>query len=90
MGFLGQNCGQDDVWRGGFDWYPCQHGRYVKVDENNWINNTTFCGGKDSECRNGKYYDTTPKAYVTSPGVVRNDYPKGTAPLIPQVKPVKN
>jgi len=82
----GRNCGQDDVWMGGFDWYPCQHGRFLKVDEDNWINNTTFCGGNDSKCLNNKYYVTLPKIYFSSPGVVRNDYPLGQAPLVPQVE----
>ena len=21
----GRNCGLDDIWPGGYDWYPCQH-----------------------------------------------------------------
>ena len=29
----GVNCGQDSVWVGGYDWYPCQHQRYVKLGE---------------------------------------------------------
>lgn len=81
----GQNCGQDSVWRGGYDWYPCQHGRFVQVDDGEWINNTTFCAGKDSKCESD-YFVTTPKIYFTNPGVLANDYPKGEAPVVPQVK----
>ena len=29
----GVNCGQDNVWVGGYDWYPCQHQRYVKLGD---------------------------------------------------------
>ena len=52
-----------------FHSYPCQHGRFIKVDDDNWINNTTFCAGKDSKCEkdeagNDKYYDTLPKIYI--------------------------
>ena len=58
-----------------FHSYPCQHGRFIKVDDDNWINNTTFCAGKDSKCEkdeagNDKYYDTLPKIYI--PGLVTN------------------
>ena len=28
----GVNCGQDDVWTGGYDWYPCQHERYLRYE----------------------------------------------------------
>jgi len=91
----GQNCGQGgpENWSMGSDAYPCQHGRFIKVDDDNWINNTTFCAGKDSKCEkdeagNDKYYDTLPKIYIPEdrPGVVRNDYPLGQAPLVPQVE----
>jgi len=84
----GQNCGQDDVWRGGFDWYPCQHGRFEKVDDGSWINNTTFCGGNDSKCLNDKYYVTVPQIYIEAdrPGIVVHDYPLGQAPLVPQIE----
>ncbi len=80
----GQNCGQDDVWRGAYDWYPCQHGRFVKVDDGSWINNTTYCNGKDSQCTSD-YIVTIPKLSMVSPGVVRHDYPEGEAPIVPQV-----
>ena len=30
---LGVNCGQDDVWIGGYDWYPCQHQRQLSLDQ---------------------------------------------------------
>ena len=76
----GRNCGQDDTWKGGYDWYPCQHGRFEKVDDDNWINNTTFCNGQDSVCTSDIIV-TVPKIYLSSPGVVRHDYPATEAPL---------
>jgi len=82
----GQNCGQDDLWKGGFDWFPCQHNRFTKTDNNHWIANVTFCGGSNSTCQNDKYYNVLPDIYITNPGVVRNDYPIGQAPLVPQVE----
>ena len=80
----GQNCGQDDIWHGAYDWYPCQHGRFEKVDEGYWINNTTYCNGNNNECTSDLIV-TIPKLSIPSPGVVRHDYPEGEAPIVPQV-----
>ena len=79
----GQNCGQEG-WPGGYDWYPCQHERYLEVEEEVWINNTTYCAGSDSVCST-PILVTTPNAELKAPGVVRLDYPKGDAPIVPQV-----
>ena len=80
----GQNCGQEG-WPGGYDWYPCQHGRFLMVDDDgNWINNTTYCAGSDSRCTS-EIFVTVPNAYLVSPGVARMDYPRGEAPILPQV-----
>ena len=81
----GRNCGQDDVWPGGYDWYPCQHARFAKVDEGYWINNTTYCNGKDSTCTSDTIV-TIPRLELIAPGVVRHDYPEGEAPIVPQVE----
>lgn len=81
----GKNCGQDEVWRGGADWLPCQHGRFVQVENQDWINNTTFCYGKDSQCQSD-YIVTIPKISLSSPGVVRHDYPDTEAPITPQIE----
>ena len=81
----GQNCGQDEVWYGGADWAPCQHGRFVKVDDGSWINNTTFCVGSDSTCISDLIV-TIPKLSLVAPGVVRHNYPEGQAPIIPQIE----
>ncbi len=78
----GWNCGQDDVWRGAYDWYPCQHGRFI-VDNGEWINNTTYCNGQDSVCTSDLIV-TIPKLSLPSPGVVSHDYPEGEAPIVPQ------
>ena len=32
--------------------YPCQHARYIVVDDY-WINNTTYCSGADSRPTTG-------------------------------------
>ena len=78
----GVNCGQDDVWLGGYDWYPCQHERYLPVGDG-WINNTTYCGGTNSTCSTGQIV-TIPHATLPSPGLIRLDY--DDEPLLPQVE----
>jgi len=78
----GVNCGQDDVWSGAYDWYPCQHARYVVIDDG-WVNNTTYCGGRDSTCTTDTIV-TIPHATLPSPGLIRLDY--DDAPLLPQVE----
>ena len=80
----GQNCGQDETWRGGYDWYPCQHGRFIKLENDDWINNTTYCNGHDSHCESDLIV-TLPKISVFKPGVIRHDYPEEEAPVAPQV-----
>ena len=52
--------------------------------EGDWINNTTYCNGKDSECTS-ELIVTVPKISLSSPGVVRHDYPNTEAPVTPQV-----
>ena len=37
-------------WGGAHDWVPCSHARFIQVEEEEWINNTTFCVGSDSVC----------------------------------------
>ena len=49
----GQSCGQVDShgdWGGAHDWVPCSHARFLQVEDEEWINNTTFCVGSDSVC----------------------------------------
>ncbi len=84
----GQNCGQEG-WPGGYDWYPCQHGRFLEEEDGSWINNTTYCAGSDSVCTS-PILVTTPDIYLTAPGVVRHDYPEGEAPVLPQVDAKNN
>jgi len=79
---LGLNCGQDDVWRGGFDWCPCQHANY-KVFGDHWINNTTFTGGSNSTPTT-EVLVTAPTATLPSPGLIQLDY--DDAALLPQVE----
>jgi len=84
----GQNCGQDEVWSGGYDGYPCQHNRFTEpaAGSDKWFSNTTFCTGANSVCKNDRYYVVLPDIYFIHPGVVRNDYPFGSAPLLPQIE----
>jgi len=77
----GLNCGQEG-WPGAYDWYPCQHARYVVV-EDGWVNNTTYCGGKDSVCTTDIIV-TMPHATMPSPGLIQLEY--DDAPLLPQVE----
>ena len=72
----GLNCGQNEEWYGGQDWLPCQHGRFEKLDDGQWINNTTFCNGKDNVCTSDLII-TIPELVLIGPGVVRHNYPKG-------------
>lgn len=78
----GVNCGQDEVWSGGYDWYPCQHERYLQLEDDTWVNNTTYCGGTDSACSTDQIV-TIPHATLPSPGLIRLDY--DDEPLLPQV-----
>ena len=50
-----------------------------------WINNTTYCNGQDSVCTSDTIV-TIPKLSLSSPGVVRHDYPFTEAPIVPQVR----
>ena len=45
----GLNCGEGD-YPGGYDGYPCQHERFVQQGDGQWINNVTYCSGKDDVC----------------------------------------
>jgi len=79
----GINCGQDDVWRGGYDWYPCQHERYLRIDDGSWINNTTYSGGTNSNPTT-EVLVTIPHATMPSPGLIRLEY--DDEPLLPQIE----
>jgi len=79
----GVNCGQDDVWRGGYDWYPCQHERYLTIDDGSWINNTTYSGGTNSEPTTDVIV-TIPHATMPSNGLIRLEY--DDEPLLPQIE----
>ncbi|XP_023348717.1 violaxanthin de-epoxidase, chloroplastic [Eurytemora carolleeae] len=78
----GVNCAQDDVWLGGYDWYPCQHERYLRLGDG-WINNTTYTGGSDS-IPTTDVLVTIPHATMPSPGLIRLEY--DDEPLLPQIE----
>jgi len=80
----GVNCGQDDVWRGGYDWYPCQHARYIRFGDG-WINNTTYTGGADSVPTTDPIV-TIPTAQLAAPGLIRLEYSHDDTPLLPQIE----
>lgn len=75
----GVNCGQDDVWRGAYDKYPCQHARYNRLGDG-WINNTTIANGFNST----ELIVTIPHATLPSPGLIRLEY--DDEPLLPQIE----
>jgi len=83
----GQSCGQEDQYGkwGVADWVPCSHARFIQVDDEEWINNTTYCAGSDSVCE-GDLLVTVPQVYWSSPGVLRHDYPQSEAPVVPQIE----
>ena len=78
----GVNCGEDP-YPGGYDWYPCQHERFIyQKDTGQWINNVTYCSGKDSVC-DSEFIVTVANVSLPAAGVVQHDYTD--APLAPQV-----
>ena len=45
----GLNCGQDDIWTGGFDYFPCQYDYFLspKIDsDSQWTDRISYCGGE--------------------------------------------
>ena len=69
----GQNCGQDELWNGGYDAYPCQLESFFIGNDGDWVRNTTFCFGQDNQC-NSQTINIQPKAFMESPGVVKTTY----------------
>jgi len=76
----GVNCGADP-YPGGYDWYPCQHERFIKQASGQWVNNVTYCGGVKDKCVTDMIV-TIANVSMTHPGVVHHDYTD--APLDPQ------
>jgi hypothetical protein len=65
----GVNCGADP-YPGGYDWYPCQHERFIYLeDKHQWINNVTYCGGKDNTC-NTEFIVTVANVTLPMPGIM--------------------
>ena len=54
----------------------------MKQDSGQWINNVTYCGGKNDKCVS-EMIVTVANISLPKPGVVRHDYTD--APLSPQV-----
>eukprot|EP01065_Artemidia_motanka_P053034 TRINITY_DN973_c0_g1_i2.p2 TRINITY_DN973_c0_g1~~TRINITY_DN973_c0_g1_i2.p2 ORF type:complete len:330 (+),score=118.73 TRINITY_DN973_c0_g1_i2:59-991(+) len=76
---------------GGYDWYPCQHERFVRSSGHDypnpttpWVNNITYCGGANGglqQC-NTSVINTVANITLCAPGVVCHNYTD--APLKPQ------
>jgi len=79
----GLNCGQDETWPGGFDYFPCQRDEFVLTDDNLWLDYISYCGGKNDTCTT-PIVNTVANATISSPGVMRHDYLD--APLLPQLE----
>lgn len=76
---------------GGYDWYPCQHERFVKSNGRDypnptspWVNNITYCGGANGGLKacTTDIIDTVANITMCAPGVVCHNYTD--APLKPQ------
>jgi len=78
----GINCGERP-YPGGYDWYPCQHERFIKSASGQWINNVTYCGGAQDKCTTDIIV-TIANVSMPEPGVVNHVYTD--APLDPQVE----
>ena len=77
----GLNCGEGD-YPGGYDGYPCQHERFIRQDNGQWINNVTYCSGKHDKCSSDMIV-TIANISLSHPGVIHHVYTD--APLSPQV-----
>jgi hypothetical protein len=44
----GLNCGQDSVWRAGFDYYPCQRDEFIQQKDGKFVDFISYCGGKNN------------------------------------------
>lgn len=69
----GQNCGQDELWNGGYDAYPCQLESFVQLENGIWVRNTTYCFGENDAC-NSPTINIAPVASLESNGVVLTTY----------------
>eukprot|EP00929_Paragymnodinium_shiwhaense_P093049 TRINITY_DN5309_c0_g1_i1.p1 TRINITY_DN5309_c0_g1~~TRINITY_DN5309_c0_g1_i1.p1 ORF type:complete len:402 (-),score=89.56 TRINITY_DN5309_c0_g1_i1:302-1435(-) len=91
MGYPPLNPTKGKNFPGGYDWYPCQHERFVKSNGHDfpfptspWVNNITYCGGANGglkEC-NTSIIDTVANVTLCAKGVVCHNYTD--APLKPQ------
>ena len=83
------NCGYDDDYPGGYDWFPCGHERWTEIkgegEESRWINKITFCAGSDNKCvsKGGPTgIRTIANVTMPSPGVLRHQYDSALAPQV--------
>lgn len=79
----GLNCGQDALWRAGFDYYPCQRDEFKQQTDGSFVDFISYCGGKNNTCTTN-ILNTRANASMTSPGVMKHLYLD--APLLPQIE----
>ena len=83
--FLGLNCGRDEIFPGGYDWFPCQHERWQVLEDGSWINQISFCMGADNKCLSrggGAGIRTIANVTLHRPGVIRHEYDSALAPQV--------
>ena len=81
----GLNCGRDESFPGGYDWFPCIHARFQELDDGRWINWSTFCAGKDNQCLShggGAGIRTVANVTLPRPGLIRQEYDTALAPQV--------
>ena len=67
----GVNCGAPP-YPGGYDWYPCQHERFIQQENGQWVNNVTYCGGRKDVCQTDIIV-TVANVSLPAPGVVHHE-----------------
>lgn len=80
----GLNCGQDDVYYGGVDWYPCTRDLFsYQKSKMLWNDELEECGGSNSTCATA-YFVSNANVTLKVPGVLHYDFTD--VPLLPQVE----
>jgi hypothetical protein len=76
----GLNCGQNESWPAGFDYFPCQRDEFV-FENGQWLDHIAYCGGTNNTCST-PMMNTVAIARVITPGVLSHNYTD--PPLKPQ------
>ena len=81
----GLNCGTNEAYPGGYDWFPCGHERWSQLEDGRWINRISFCAGADNKCLSrggGAGIRTVANVTLHRPGVLRHEYDSALAPQV--------